>query len=254
MYRLFQNKIFKIIMKTIKIVFLVFLTLYFSFVLIEKISYHTSFFGYRVFTVSSNSMKKVYSLNDVLLVKKVKVKKIKEGMDIAYIGEQGGLSGKVILNRLVKIEKGEKETVCYTQGVSSPTVDPPISQNKVLGKVVGKVFFFSELNHIVKRQEGFFFLIFCPLVLLITLEVLKTITDIKIEKGRLQETERLSLTEIIKLNQKQKKKRQRNRNLENTYHEIPLIVESIPLMRDSTLTIINDEKSISNDDKDNTII
>ena len=56
---------------------------------------------------------------------------------------------------------------------------------------MGKVYVVNEINHIVKNIYGFFFLIFCPLVLVIFLEIADTIIDIKVEKNelRLAETE-----------------------------------------------------------------
>ena len=222
---LFHNKIFKICFKVIKTIFLLFLFIYCSFILLEKVTYHTNIFGYRLYSVSSNSMKKVYHLYDVVLVKKTKISSLKVGADIAYIGERGGLKGKVVLHRIVKIEKTEKEKLYYTKGVSYPTIDPSIKGSKIIGKIEGKIYFISEINHIAKTQVGFFFLIFCPLVLLILLEILKTITDIKVEKGKLQETDRLSLTEVIKIRNRTKGKK----NLETTYHDIPLIVESLSI-------------------------
>ena len=47
----------------------------------------------------------------------------------------------------------------------------------------------------------------------------------KVEKGRLLETDRLSLTEVIKIRNRSKGKK----SLENTYHDIPLIVETLSL-------------------------
>ena len=56
---------------------------------------------------------------------------------------------------------------------------------------MGKVYVVNEINHIVKNIYGFFFLIFCPLVLAIFLEIADTIIDIKLENNelRLAETE-----------------------------------------------------------------
>lgn len=222
---LFQNNIFKGIFKTIKIIFLIFLVFYSIFIGLLKYSNHHSIFGYRIYSIPSNSMKKVYRLYDVVLVKNVKKSTLKEGDDIAYIGEKGGLNGKNVLHRIVKIEKNDKEKLYYTQGVSSPTMDPSIREEQIIGKVIGRIYGLSEANHLLKNQYGFFFLIFCPLVVLIMLEVLKTITDIKVEKGRLLETDRLSLTEVIKIRNRSKGKK----SLENTYHDIPLIVETLSL-------------------------
>ena len=54
-------------------------------------------------------MKKVYHLNDVLLVKDKK-KKLKVSDDIAYRANKGGLHG-VVISRIVKIEDIDKKKV-----------------------------------------------------------------------------------------------------------------------------------------------
>ena len=54
-------------------------------------------------------------------------------------------------------------------------------------RVVGVVPIISVLNHVIKSQLGFFALVFCPLVIVIVLEVLQTITDIKLEKEEIRE-------------------------------------------------------------------
>ena len=55
-----------------------------------------------------------------------------------------------------------------------------------MGKVVGTIPIITQLNHIVKSQLGFFLLVFVPLVLIIVLEILQTITDAKIDKEELK--------------------------------------------------------------------
>ncbi|MBR2828160.1 MAG: signal peptidase I [Bacilli bacterium] len=242
---LFQNKIFKGIFNTIKIVFFILLIFYSIFIGLLKYSNYHSIFGYRIYSISSNSMKKVYRLYDVVLVKKVKKNSLKEGVDILYLGERGGLKGKRVLHRIVKIEKDDKGKFYYTQGVSSPTIDPSIQEEQIIGKAIGRVLILSEANHLLKNQYGFFFLIFCPLVLLIMIELLKTITDMKVEKGRLLETDRLSLTEVIKIKKRSKGKK----SLENTYHDIPLIVETIPLDSNIEDNDKEDEKEKENRNK-----
>ena len=55
-----------------------------------------------------------------------------------------------------------------------------------MGEVRGKVFIINTINHLVKNIYGFFFLVFCPLVLVIFLEVADTIIEIKVEKNELR--------------------------------------------------------------------
>ena len=129
----------------------------------------------------------VYDINDVIAVKDYDVLKLKVGDDIAYRGSRGGLEGKLITHRIIRINETDHGRVYVTRGVNAPTEDPSIESYQILGKVVGVVPIISTLNHIVKSQLGFFVLVFCPLVIVIVLEVLQTITDIKIEKEEIRE-------------------------------------------------------------------
>ena len=52
---------------------------------------------------------------------------------------------------------------------------------------MGKIPIVTEINHIIKNQYGFFFLIFIPLVTVIFLEIADTVTEIKHEKKDVEE-------------------------------------------------------------------
>ena len=91
-----QNKIIKLIMKVISTVFMIFVILYLSFILIQRINGNKSIFGYRLFTVVTPSMEPVYNVNDVVIVRNIKYNDVKIGDDIAYLGKIGNLSGKII--------------------------------------------------------------------------------------------------------------------------------------------------------------
>lgn len=138
--------------------------------------------GYRVFTVATGSMEPVYKVNDVILVKTVDPKTLKVGDDIAYLGNRDLVNGKLVTHRIIKIEE-VKGVVTYTlKGVNNKYEDPTITSDQILGKVLGKVYVVSFINHLVKNIYGFFFLVFCPLVLVIFLEVADTVLDINLEK------------------------------------------------------------------------
>ena len=114
-------------------------------------------------------------------------KKLKVGDDIAFIGNRGGLENKLVTHRIIKIEEESNGRIFTTKGVKNSVEDPSITESQILGKVVGVVPVVTQINHVVKSQLGFFCLIFCPLVLVIVLEILQTITDIKLENNELQE-------------------------------------------------------------------
>ena len=184
---IFNNKIFKIVYGTLKTIFFIILILYVVFICVQRLSGNNSVFGFRLFTVATGSMKGVYNVNDVIAVKDFDNKKLKVGDDIAFIGNRGGLENKLVTHRIIKIEEESNGRIFTTKGVKNSVEDPSITESQILGKVVGVVPVVTQINHVVKSQLGFFCLIFCPLVLVIVLEILQTITDIKLENNELQE-------------------------------------------------------------------
>ena len=72
-----QNKIIKLIMKVISTIFMIFVILYLSFILIQRINGNKSIFGYRLFTVVTPSMEPIYNVNDVVIVRDIKYNDVK---------------------------------------------------------------------------------------------------------------------------------------------------------------------------------
>lgn len=185
MTKILNNKIFKSIFTLLKTCFFAILIVYILFVGYQRLSGNKSIFGYRMFTVATGSMTGVYNINDVIAVKDYDVNKLRVGDDIAYSGNRGGLENKFVTHRIIKIEDAANGgKIIVTKGVKNQVEDPPITDKQVLGKVVGVVPIVSEVNHIVNTQAVFFFLIFCPLVIVIVVDILQTITDEEIENNK----------------------------------------------------------------------
>lgn len=189
MQKLLDNKIFKVITTIIKVAFLFVIIAYLAFILVQKIGDNKSIGGYRIFTILTGSMKGVYDINDVVLVKEVDKKTLKVGDDIAYLGEKDSYKGKIVTHRIINIENKNNQMIIHTKGVSNILEDPVITNNKIYGKVESKLTFISLINKTIKNKYGFFFLIFVPLVLVIFLEIADTITDQKLEKQLLKKRE-----------------------------------------------------------------
>ena len=184
----FSNKIFKFIFNLLRFVVYGFLIVYVAFTLFQRFTNNSSFYGYRLFNVATGSMIPVYNINDVIIVKETDVTTLKVGDDVAYKGTRAGLEGKIITHRIIKIEEDVNgKLIFFTQGVISKYADPSITGEQILGKVEGKLFFINELNHVVKSNLGFFLLVFCPLVLVIALEIAQSVIEYKLEKNEIQE-------------------------------------------------------------------
>ena len=187
MTKILNNKIFKSIFTILKTCFFAILIVYILFVGYQRLSGNKSIFGYRMFTVATGSMTGVYNINDVIAVKDYDVYKLRVGDDIAYSGNRGGLENKFVTHRIIKIEDAANGgKIIVTKGVKNQAEDPPITDKQVLGKVVGVVPIVSQVNHIINTQAGFFFLIFCPLVIVIMVDILQTMTDEEIENNKLR--------------------------------------------------------------------
>ena len=177
-----MKKVLNILLNIFKYIYIIVLVIYFIFIFIHRISVDNSIFGYRLFTINNSTMNPKYKVNDIVLIKDYPFDKLKVGDDISYYGNCCGLEGTVINHRIVKINKDNGKRVYITKGLNSPINDPEIENMDIIGKIVGKVFFINLLHHIFKNQIGFFLLVFCPILALIVVQIIKTIKDIKNDK------------------------------------------------------------------------
>ena len=246
---IFNNKIFKIVYGTLKTIFFTILILYVVFICVQRLSGNNSVFGFRFFTVATGSMKGVYNVNDVIAVKDFDNKKLKVGDDIAFVGNRGGLENKLVTHRIIKIEEESNGRIFTTKGVKNSVEDPSITESQILGKVVGVVPVVTQINHVVKSQLGFFCLIFCPLVLVIVLEILQTITDIKLENNELQEINKKEIND--KVNHID------SNNVDNNNEDKPVIVSNIlennSVSDDLSIPVISSDNVSESEEIDNSL-
>lgn len=180
-----NNKIFQIVYKILRTIFFVFFGLYLVFILLQRVSNNASIFGYRIFNVASDSMKPVYEIGDVLLVKEVDSSMLQIGDDITYLGQSGDFAGKIITHRLIEIEQTGSTTKYRTKGIANEVEDPKITSDQIYGKASRKLGVLSMISKVVRNKFGFFFLIFIPLVLVLFLEVADTVMDfIEVKKEK----------------------------------------------------------------------
>ena len=89
-----------------------------------------------------------------------------------------------------------------TKGVKNDVEDPAIYDDQIIGKVVGIVPIISPVNHIVKSQIGFFLCVFCPIVIIISLEVFATLTEMKEEKLKIENEDKIEDKEEVKFEER----------------------------------------------------
>lgn len=174
-----NSRIFKIIYTMFGIMFGIILILYLIFsILVGK-----NLFGYTLYIVPDNSMHGVYEKKDVVITEKIDKILLKTGNDIVYYGTTGGLEGKLIIHRIVKIDNTDKKNILFTtQGIKSSITDPAVTADVILGKVIGKVPVLTELNHLIRNQIGFSLIVFLPLLAILIIEITRTCLSMKLEK------------------------------------------------------------------------
>ena len=180
MRRVLNNRAFKI---TYAVFIIIFMIVVGSF-LIFSILKGKNLFGYRLYTMPDNSMKGAYNKNDVIAVKKIDNSIIELGNDIAYYGISDGLENKLIIHRIVRIDNSNKKDILFiTQSIESALPDPVIHKKDIIGIVTGKVPVLTEFNHLIKNKIGFFLLIVLPLIIILTIEIIRTSILLKMEKN-----------------------------------------------------------------------
>lgn len=186
--KILNNKVFQFFYKIIKAILFTCIILYVLFVLVQRLSNNSAIFGYRIFTVETGSMVPTYKVNDIILVKTVATSSLKVRDVVAYQGLRDDYKGKIISHRIIKINNDGTTLTYTTKGDANAYEDPyPVAPSQIYGQVLGKVYGINLLNHVIKNQYGFFFLIFVPLVLVIFLEIADTIIDMQMDKKKLKE-------------------------------------------------------------------
>lgn len=232
MKKLLENKTFQIIYTIIKIFVVAMLSIYLLFVIVQRFTNNSSILGYRVFTIATGSMEPVYNIDDVILVKDTDPSTLKKGDDIAYLGNRDAVKGLIVTHRIIRMETFSDGKVHYTlKGVNNKYEDPSITADQILGKVVGKLPVVNFINHVVKNIYGFFFLVFCPLVLVIFLEIADTIIDMKLEKNEIR---------LIEKEDKKSKKKNKKENISNN-EELDEDVDTDTSVLDSDVEVIDDD-------------
>ncbi len=170
-----ENKIVKIIRKTIKIFIGILLVGFMIVVCMQRFSDNKiSFFNYRMFTVVSGSMKPLYDIGDVLIAKKVAPSTIKVRDNVSYEGNYGGFKDKVITHQVVSIEKSKTtgKYIFHTKGLANLVEDPIVTEDQVYGVVIYKSIILSFIYRIVATQIGFYLFIIIPILYVVSSEII----------------------------------------------------------------------------------
>lgn len=177
-----NNKPLKIIINILKTLLYVVVVLLLIVILVQKVSSNNkTIFGFRIFTVASESMKGEYDIGDILISKNVSENELKVGDNITYLGEKGEMAGLVITHKIVKIEEREGKKYFTTKGIKNTIEDPEITYSQIYGKVIYKTAILSYIATLM-TNELIYYGLFVIVGIMISYEIVSAIFESKREE------------------------------------------------------------------------
>ena len=171
---------FKVLWKIAKTILVIIALLVFAVIIVQRVSNNkANIAGYGIYTIVSESMVPEYNIWDMLFAKKTDAAEIQIGDDVVYQGKEGDFADKVVTHRVIKKTRHGNSYTFVTKGIANDLEDPAIEEDQIYGKVVLKSAVLSLLSKVINNAYGFYFIVFVPLVMIISLEVIDTVNERK---------------------------------------------------------------------------
>lgn len=156
------KKIIKIVFKILYEIFMVMCVLLILIVVFQKISdSNRSIAGYRIFRVVTGSMIPEYDIGEVVISKEVEPHNIEVGDDIVYLGKSGEYSGKIIMHKVIAIDKDDKGNLNFhAKGLNNSSIeDAEIKEDQIYGVVKFKSGILTLLYRLATTIDSAFIII-----------------------------------------------------------------------------------------------
>lgn len=172
-----NNKLLRIIYKTIKTIVAIFLLLVLFIILFQKVTDNNiSIGGIRIFNVASGSMYPEYEIGDIIIINEASAEDIKIGDNITYLGETGNFDKIIVTHKVVEIKNKNGEYHFITKGISNDMADPEISFSQVYGKVIYRTVILSYISKLMSNAVAYF-AIFTVISIYASFQIVKIIFD-----------------------------------------------------------------------------
>ena len=177
----------KFLWKIIKTILIIVLGLVLAVILVQRVSHNKATVGgYGIYTVVSESMVPEYNIWDMLFAKKTDPALINIGDDVVYQGTEGDFVDKIVTHRVIKKSRMGNSYTFVTKGIANDAEDPAITGDQIYGKVVLKSVVLTAISKTINTTYGFYFIIFVPFVIVVTLEIIDTVNERKKLKKELE--------------------------------------------------------------------
>lgn len=149
----------KILLKIIKGIITFFLVIVLLVVILQKFTNNRIALGnFYVFQVATGSMKPVYDIGDIIVVRKAKASELKIGDDVTYHGTTGEFNNLTITHRIISEREENGKHYFVTQGVANTGEDPEISEDNIYGKVIYHTVLFSFVGRLMTNVAIYYLL------------------------------------------------------------------------------------------------
>lgn len=170
----------KLLWKILKAVLLLLALVVFAVIVVQRVSNNKATIGgYGIYTIVSESMVPEYNIWDMLFAKKTDAADIQIGDDVVYQGKEGDFVDKIVTHRVIKKIRHGNSYTFVTKGIANDLEDPAIEQDQIYGKVVLKSAVLSFISKVINNEYGFYFIVFVPIVIIVSLEVIDTANERK---------------------------------------------------------------------------
>lgn len=181
--------------------------LLFTVVSVRTVGQQGSVFGYRAYTVLSDSMSDTFEAGDVVISKSVDPATLEVGDIITFSSIDPETFGQVFTHKIREVTTYEGEPAFVTYGTTTGSDDSyPVPFANVMGVYVSSVPNLGEFFQFFKTPKGYVFVVLIPFLLLILVQLIhffKLLKEYREEKNeamsrhtqdmeqKLQEAERM---------------------------------------------------------------
>ena len=174
--KLEKNKGYRIVKSILKAMLSLLIVLLVSVIFIQRVSNNNlTVFGYRIFTIVTESMVPKYKVGDMILSRETDINSLNIGEEVVYMGASGDFKDKIVTHQIIKIDETKGEKYFHTKGLANSVEDPIVTSSQIMGRVVYKFKILSMLSKLINNMYGFYFIVFVPFVVLLFFEIMDVI-------------------------------------------------------------------------------
>lgn len=173
----------KILFGLIKTICWLVLILFLIVILVQKFSNNNfAIAGYRIFNVSSGSMKPEYKIGDIIIDEEVLATDLKVGDNVTYLGAEGDFENIIVTHKIIEIKEDNGNYSFITKGTANDIADPEITFSQIIGRVCYKTTILSYISRFMTNIYAYF-IIFSLVGIISSYQIVNAIYEEKENDG-----------------------------------------------------------------------